>query len=481
MKHLFQLGSLSLLLLLSACYGMRKSSGGGQIGDVLPRTTNPADIALPQGYKIEAVATGLTFPAAANLDADGNLYVIEAGYSYGEVFQTPRLIRLGSDGQQTTVLEGSNNGPWNCLVYHEGYFYISEGGQLEGGRIFRVKPDGSDKKILVENLPSLGDHHTDNLVIKDGYIYFGQGTATNSGVVGPDNYNYGWLKRHPGFHDIPCRDITLIGENYRSENPLTDYENDEVETGAYQPFGTRSTAGQVVKGRVPCTGSVMRIPLDGGAPEMMAWGLRNPYGLALAPDGKIYISENGYDDRGSRPIWGTGDVLYELKEGLWYGWPDFSGGKKIAGWHVPGKGAVKPVIKDYPNTPPKPVAVFGVHASSNGMDFSTSDAFGFKGELFVAEFGDMAPTVGKVLNPVGFKVLRANVQTGVLEDFAVNKSKKNAPASKLKSGGLERPLSVKFSRDGQALYVTDFGIVKMTKKGPQPQTGTGVIWKITRQ
>lgn len=468
------------LLLLSSCYGTRKSKGGGQIGTILPRTIVAEDIALPAGYRIEAVAVNLTFPAATNVDAGGNLYVLEAGYSYGEVFQTPKLLRIGADGQPATILEGTKNGPWNSLVFHEGYFYISEGGQLEEGRIFRVRPDGSDKKILVENLPSLGDHHTDNLVIKDGYIYFGQGTATNSGVVGPDNYQYGWLKRHPDFHDIPCRDITLIGQNYISDNPLTENANDEVETGAYLPFGQKSAAGQVIKGRVPCTGAIMRIPLEGGEPEAVAWGLRNPYGLALAPDGKIYISENGYDDRGSRPIWGTGDVLYELKQDMWYGWPDFSGGKKIAGWHVPGKGTVKPVIKEYPNTPPKPVAVFGVHASSNGMDFSSSDAFGFKGELFVAEFGDMAPTVGKVLNPVGFKVLRANVQTGVLEDFAVNKSKKNAPASKLKKGGLERPLSVKFSPDGKSLYVTDFGIVKMTKKGPQPQTGTGVVWKITR-
>jgi hypothetical protein len=40
---------------------------------------------------------------------------------------------------------------------------------------------------LVEGLPSLGDHHTDGPVIgPDGFLYFGQGTATNS-VVGEDN------------------------------------------------------------------------------------------------------------------------------------------------------------------------------------------------------------------------------------------------------------------------------------------------------
>ena len=45
--------------------------------------------------------------------------------------------------------------------------------------------------------PAYGDHHTNGPVIKDGYIYFSTGTATNAGVVGPDNAEFGWLKRFP--------------------------------------------------------------------------------------------------------------------------------------------------------------------------------------------------------------------------------------------------------------------------------------------
>jgi hypothetical protein len=69
----------------------------------------------------------------------------------------------------------------------------------------------------------------------------------------------------------------------------------------------------------------------------------------------------------------------------------------------------------------------------------------------------------------------------VIRDFAVNKGKRNGPATWLGKGGLERPVSVKFDNSGNALYVVDFGIMKMTRQGPQPQQATGVIWKVTKQ
>src|SRR5690606_22525012 len=150
-------------------------------------------------------------------------------------------------------------------------------------------------------------------------------------------------------------------------------------------------------------------------------------------------------------------------------------------YEPPNESRVMPVMKAYPNDPPRPVATLGVHSSSNGLDFSRSQTFGHVGEVFIAQFGDMSPKVGKTLAPVGFKVVRVNPRNGVIHDFAVNKAKKNGPASWVGSGGLERPVSVRFSANGDALYVVDFGIMKVTEKGPEPQTGTGVIWKITKQ
>ena len=45
-------------------------------------------------YRVEAVTTGLTFPTDVTFDDSGRAYVIEAGYSYGESWTTPRLLRI---------------------------------------------------------------------------------------------------------------------------------------------------------------------------------------------------------------------------------------------------------------------------------------------------------------------------------------------------------------------------------------------------
>jgi hypothetical protein len=92
----------------------------------------------------------------------------------------------------------------------------------------------------------------------------------------------------------------------------------------------------------------------------------------------------------------------------------------------------------------------------------------------------MAPSVGKVMAPVGFQVVRVNVGSGVIEPFAVNRGKENGPASRLKTAGLERPVAARFDRAGNALYVVDFGVLSVDKSGAHAQQNTGVLWRITK-
>jgi glucose/arabinose dehydrogenase len=466
-------------LILAGCWSILPSHGGGQTSGGGARVPDPAGIALPEGYRAEVVATGLSFPTGVAFDDRGGAYVLEAGYSYGEVWTTPRLLKVEAGGKTSVVTEGEN-GPWNGVVFHQGAFYIADGGEKNGGRILRVTPDGKTTAI-VEGLPSLGDHHTDGPAVgPDGWIYFGQGTATNSGVVGPDNADFGWLKRHADFHDVPCRDVKLAGRNFTSDNPLA--PGRRATTGAFLPFGQASTAGQVIPGQVPCSGAVLRVRAEGGTPELVAWGFRNPYGLAFSPGGKLYVTENGYDQRGSRPVFGAPDVLWAVEPGGWYGWPDYSLGVPLTDSRFSQGGNPDPgaLLAERPGPPPKPAAVLGVHSSSNGFDFSHSEAFGHVGEAFVAEFGDMAPKAGKVLGPVGFKVARVDVATGRIEDFAVNRPHKG-PASLVGGGGLERPVAARFDPGGTALYVVDFGVMTVGPQGPQPRQGTGVLWRIVRR
>lgn len=470
-------------LLLAGCYSMRPSQGAGQLGSAPPRKAEPNDVALPPGYAIEVVATGLTFPTGITFGANGRPVVVESGYSYGEVFTEPRVLEIQPAGETRVIARGQGTGPWTGIAFHQGNFFVAAGDVRGDGKILRVSEEGSITTI-VDGLPSRGDHHTNGPVIgPDGWLYFSQGTATNSGVVGEDNAKFGWLGRFRDFHDIPGQDITLAGVNYSSANPLTDDPRDEASTGAFLPFGTPSRSGQVIKGQVKCSGSVLRVRPGGGEPELVAWGFRNPFGLAFSPSGTLYVTDNGYDDRGGRPLWGTPDFLWAIEEGRkWYGWPDFVGGDPVTSneYKPPGKPQPQFVLAQHPEKPPHAKARFPVHSSADGFDFSRSAAFGHSGEAFVALFGDESPATGKVLAPVGCSVVRVDPVTGVIEDFAVNRNR-GGPASRTGGGGLERPVAARFSPDGQSLYVVDFGIMLHDAKGAKPQQGTGVVWRIVRK
>src|SRR5688500_6610613 len=132
-----------LLGLCAGCYTPSRSEGGGQVRADLPRQANPADVLLPPGYRIEAVATGLTYPTGIAFDDQGRPHVTESGYVYGEQSLTPRLLRIDPGGSTAVVATGDKDrGPWNGVDFRDGAFYVAEGGAAGGGRILRLAPDG---------------------------------------------------------------------------------------------------------------------------------------------------------------------------------------------------------------------------------------------------------------------------------------------------------------------------------------------------
>jgi glucose/arabinose dehydrogenase len=69
-------------------------------------------------------------------------------------------------------------------------------------------------------------------------------------------------------------------------------------TSAFAPFSQNQ---EVIQGTVKANGTILRMDPDGSGLEVYAWGLRNPYGVAWGPDGRLHVAENGFDARGSRP------------------------------------------------------------------------------------------------------------------------------------------------------------------------------------
>lgn len=480
------------LALTAACWNKTPSKGGGQISEAraaeeAAKDPDPSGVQVPPGYRIEVVAEGLTFPTGVAFGDGGEIYVVESGYSTKDVEATPRVLEVSPDGRGAprVVVAGDSHAPWNGIDSDGDVLYVAQGGQEEGGRVVRLTRDGA-VEVLVDGLPSQGDHHTNGPAVgDDGYVYFGQGTVTNSGVVGEDSHLFGWLPKHPQLADVPCQDVELAGVNFESANPLTDDPDDRATTGPYLPFGAAATQGQIVKGQTKCSGAILRVRAEGGEPELVAWGFRNPYGMRFGGDGALYVVDNGFDERGSRPVFGSADMLWRVEadgEVRWYGWPDFTEGRPLT-WdaYSEGNGETKGfVLASHPGEPPSPRAFFPVHSSADGIDFSTTDEFGYRGWAFVAQFGDMAPVVGKVVAPVGFNVVRVDPETGDIEEFARNDRDTTGPASRLGTSGLERPIAVRFDPTGTALYVVDFGVLRMTEKGPEPVPESGRLWRIRK-
>jgi glucose/arabinose dehydrogenase len=445
-----------------------------------PRGYKPEDILLPEGYVAEVVASGFNTPVHCSFDEEGYCYVIESGHKIDAV---PRILKVDPQTGAWETFYTLPEDKWikgaavTGACWHKGVLYV-----MNTDTLMRIGPDKQAEEI-VTGLAGRGDHQSNHPIVgPDEKIYFGQGCATNCGVVGADNFGFEWLTKSPEVSDVPAKDVTLAGRNYTARNVLGNIL-ETVETGAYVPFGTPTHPGQVIKGNVKCNGSILRCDLDGSNLEVVAWGLRNPYGLAFREDGQLFATEHGMDERGVRYIVDDPDDFYEIKEGEWYGWPDFASGIRLDDpyWGEGGHGR-EPVLAEFPNPdPPKPFASFQTHAASNGFDFCRDADFGFKGDAFVACFGDLAPitTITKATVPAGFKVMRVDMKTGQVFDFAVNKS--TGPASKLYHGGFERPSHCQFGPDGN-LYIVDFGTIHIApERGAiRQQIGTGTLWRIRR-
>jgi glucose/arabinose dehydrogenase len=492
-----------------------------QIGLVAINFGNPPPpinhFKLPPGYRIEPVIWNLTLPSSITFDDNNNMYVAEAGFAYGGLVSTPRILKVDNQSKSISVLVDRNlNGPITDIEFYHGKLYVSH-----RAIISTVEPKTGLVKDIIVGLPSMGDHHNNQIAIggPDKRIYFGEGEVTNSGVVGEDNFKLGWPKMAPTVHDIPPKkNITLAGQNFVTKNPLTsEPNNDTTTTGAFVQFGTPTYAGQVIPGDVKCNGCILSANLDGTDIKMVGWGFRSAYGMAFSPIGnnnntKLLVTANGADERGSRPIANDTEKVYNIdisnssQLGKFYGWPDFFGNAQPVTdpiFQSP-RGEGKPLeflMQNHPHVE-KPSVELGVGAALAQVDFSprsassnkNTDKFGLEGMAFIAEFGIMVPIShlpGSYLKNqerekiVGQKVVMLNIQTKNYSDFV----SLNTPDNSF------RPVGIAFNQNEDSLYIASIGKVEVRTTLPNNNNNssihlpepvpwyypnTGVIWKVIK-
>jgi glucose/arabinose dehydrogenase len=408
------------------------------------------------------VAQGLNFPTSAAFAADGTLYVAESGLPFGGAPPGGRIARVTSDGSSQTVLD-SLRAPVNGLTWHDGGFYISEGGFP--GRISRWAPGGRRETVL-DGLPGRGNYHTNMVAVgPDGWLYFGQGAMTNAGVVGLDAYDLAWLNQLPHPFDRPGFDVVLAGEVFTSADPFL--PGRQAITAAFSPFGEAAAPKAAITGQIPCTAAILRCRPDGSELSLVAWGLRNAYGLGFLPDARLIATEQSADERGSRPIGGAPDSLCVVEQGAWYGWPDFVGGRPVTEPTFKPQHGPQPrfILANHDRLPPpaRPVVEFAVNAAPTKFSVLPA-ASRWPGQIVVALFGDEKPVTAPRGPPVGRRLLRID---------PADWSRHALPA-----GPFSRPIDVVSTPDGH-LAVVDFGHFELLGKGQVEATrGSGKVWKI---
>ena len=542
---------------------------------------NGEDIVVPPGYQVEVFAKGLNFPTDVAFLGNGRdfkVLVLESGtglpsrcndntkvpngssvlskFAANNPF-TPDLLIFDRNGNKIAGPIGKPtasgggfqpDGPAIGLAFEHdtagGTLFVTDSNQGVRGapgsanntsRISKLNLSTGVITPVITGLPT-GDHPTEQILVKDGWLYWSQGSTTNAGVTGHDNGGGG------NQHEIACEQITLSDAVFDSGDHLTSgYSNHGVQRpGAVIPAFEDATA------RGMCTGAILRARISSPMHtiEPVAWGFRNPYGIRFSPNdhplkGELLVSENGEDERGARPVNNAPDRLQiarQNKDGTpeWHGWPDrfgfldstqsvfnpIGGGgddlfpdiARIKAENTP----VRRVLAFNPRPPVAPIALEPADVAAVGLDFAPKSFLGGvvkPNAVLLAREGDFgfspengSPAAGHDIELVNFTSSGSPLELS-LSRFAFNcpagqhshdpdgSAKCNVEVDQAFTGklrGINRPTTLRFGPDG-ALYLVDYGAVR-DPGGSDPASqfkdpndaplvqipGTGVIWKITR-
>ena len=488
------------VVLLSCSSGTLDTRAADQAASYKTEVKVAESIAVPEGFRAVQVVEGLNFPSAIAWDDSGRLHILES-HSVPVPTLKPKILRVAADGEiEELRFEGAAAPTGETAVglsFRDGWLYLSHEEKDGTWGISRVRPAGGAVEAVLRGLPGDGDHWVNYLQFDArGNLYFGVGSATNSGVVSShDPVNQKWLKKRPASRDIACRDVVLAGQTFTDDNALTEADDDVATTGVYQPYG--ESRAQRITGRVPCTGAIFRLRPGASSAELVAWGFRNPVALALDPRGGLLVGMHGADIRGTRPVLDDPDAIYRVREGAWYGWPDYSARLEPISeakyrppdkFLAPGHRGLAFVFDHAASGLAAPdrsllVAATDPHAALGGMAVVPPDGpfARWGGRLLISEMGDFKPSTDPVnaQTRAGFQVEAVDLETGARTVFARNRGTGPAqPASLLDLElGFERPVDVKLGPDGM-VYVLDFGVFNPTEKTMKVFPKTGRVFRI---
>lgn len=244
----------------------------------------PPDTALRSlRGQYEAVADGLRFVSSLASDGESRIYISE--FRTGAI----RVFRIDTPGQpEPTDFAmvplpkgmGTEQGLWTLAVHPDGKFLyasaVAATGDDSSARIVRfpIRDDGraGPMEVICEGLPSERVHNGGALAFgPDGLLYATVGDTAKPSKAGDVRDFFGRSATIDGFSE-------LAGVIYRID-----------------PNGCPSPP----------------LSVDD---LVVAHGFRNPYGMAFAADGTLYVTDNGPN---------CCDRVYRVERGRDHGWPRY--------------------------------------------------------------------------------------------------------------------------------------------------------------
>ena len=220
-------------------------------------------------------------------------------------------------------------------------------------------------------------------------------------------------------------------------------------------YATAGSNSNVAENGMPAEegrAAIYEIDRATGAKRLFATGLRNPNGMAWAPDGVLWTVANERDELGNDLV---PDYLTSVKDGAFYGWP-----YSYYGQHVDDR--VKPQRPDMVAKAIAPDYALGAHVAALGLVAAGKTALPapFANGMFIGEHGswNRKPQVGYKVVFVPFAAGKPSGQpVDVLTDFVNAKGEARG-----------RPVGVAISGKGALLVADDVGNTVWRVTGTAP-------------
>ena len=246
--------------------------------------SNPAGFATPDGFIVEQYHDCGFFPVQVAIGPSGNLFA--SGY-WGAAFQDGLVAKLSRSpaGVVSELIIARNLGRPHGLAFHDGELYVSRCGQYvkaESGALIGINTGAVTWLRDVD-----GDGMMD---------YFSDILADLPGAQGPDP-----LHQNNGITFAANGDLYVTVGAHADRAPSTS----------------------------PLEGTIVRVPFGSTTTEVFARGMRNPFDVAIGPNGELFGTDNDASDRRN------GDEVNHIRKNGHYGHPYADGSKSHPEGTVP--------------------------------------------------------------------------------------------------------------------------------------------------